>query len=310
MRSHASFLRAAGAAALLSALLQAGAHAQDPAPHPIWGSPESMAAFNASLERQTGAVTLLDGDVTLQIPESLYFLDADDSERVLVDAWGNPSAEGTIGMIFAAKTSPLDEGVWGLEIMWEDSGYVSDEDAATIDYDQLLADLQEEARQESRQREREGFESVELVGWATAPRYNADTHRLYWARELKFGGTDVNTLNYNIRVLGREGVLVMNFIADIDALDQIEAAAPAVLEVASFAPGKRYEDFDPSVDRMAGYGLAGLIAGGAGALALKKTGLLAVALVFLKKGWVLLVAAGAGILTWIRGLFRGKGGGA
>jgi uncharacterized membrane-anchored protein len=36
---------------------------------------------------------------------------------------------------------------------------------------------------------------------------------MYWAKEINFGGDSENTLNYNIRVLGRKGVLLLNFIA-------------------------------------------------------------------------------------------------
>lgn len=294
----------AGAALFAIAFGLSGAAAQSS--EEIWESQESLAAFDASLDRRQGPITLLGGDVTLDIPETLYFLDARDSERVLVDAWGNPSAEGTLGMIFDAATSPVEAGVWGLEITWEGSGYVSDDDASTIDYDELLADMKADTRLASEQRISAGYDSVELIGWAAPPRYNADEHKLYWAREVNFGGAEVNTLNYNIRVLGREGVLVMNFIADIDMLADIEAAAPAVLDVASFADGRRYEDFDPSTDRVAGYGLAGLIAGGVGVAALKKTGLLAVALVFLKKGWILVLAGLGAIGGFFRRLFGGR----
>jgi hypothetical protein len=51
---------------------------------------------------------------------------------------------------------------------------------------------------------------------------------LYWARELKFGEQPVNTLNYNIRVLGRKGVLVLNFIANMDQQAVADTSLDAV----------------------------------------------------------------------------------
>ena len=36
--------------------------------------------------------------------------------------------------------------------------------------------------------------------------------------QIKFGDTEENTLNYNIRVLGRKGVLVLNFIAGMESI--------------------------------------------------------------------------------------------
>ncbi len=54
---------------------------------------------------------------------------------------------------------------------------------------------------------------------------------------------------------------------------------------AGFEPGQTWADYRPC-DKMVGYGVAALIAGGAGAAALKKTGLLGAALISVKKGWL------------------------
>ncbi len=113
---------------------------------------------------------------------------------------------------------------------------------------------------------------------------------MYWAQEIKFGADEVNTLNYNIRVLGRKGVLVLNFIAAMDQKQLIESKLDSVLALAEFDQGSTYSDFDSSTDKMAAYGLGALVAGKVAA----KTGFLAAALIFLKKfGLVLVVGVGA-----------------
>jgi uncharacterized membrane-anchored protein len=71
-------------------------------------------------------------------------------------------------------------------------------------------------------------------------------------------------------------------------------------------PGQTYADFHKGQDKMAEYGVAGLIAAGVGAAAAKKLGLLAILLVFLKKGAVVLVAAFGGVAAWFRKTFLGK----
>ena len=50
------------------------------------------------------------------------------------------------------------------------------------------------------------------------PSYDAAAHKLYWAKELMFGTDMDHTLNYNIRVLGRRGVLVLNAVAEMKQL--------------------------------------------------------------------------------------------
>ena len=44
-----------------------------------------------------------------------------------------------------------------------------------------------------------------LVDWAETPRYDKNANKFYWAQEFKTGNPTENSLNYNIRGLGREG---------------------------------------------------------------------------------------------------------
>ena len=243
-------------------------------------SPEE---FVASLEFKSGRVVLGSNLATLNLPDSLVFLDGENAQRLLVDGWGNPPDDvPPLGMILPAGVSPLADESWGVTVEYEDSGYVSDEDAADIDYSDMLKDMQSDMREANTWREENGYEAVQLVGWAAEPHYDAEGKKLYWAKELKFGDSEANTLNYNIRVLGRKGVLVLNFVANMDQLAEIEANVPAVLAATEFNPGQRYAEFNPDLDTVAAYGLGALVAGKVAA----KTGLLAMLLVLLKKFWI------------------------
>ncbi|MGP9822924.1 DUF2167 domain-containing protein [Ectopseudomonas khazarica] len=246
------------------------------------GQWSSTDAFVASLEFKSGRVVLGDDLATLNLPDSLVFLDSDNAQRLLVDGWGNPPGDvPPLGMILPAGISPLADESWGVTVEYEDSGYVSDEDAADIDYGDMLEDMQSDMRESNAWREENGYETVQLVGWAAEPRYDAEGKKLHWAKELTFGDSDINTLNYNIRVLGRKGVLVLNFVANMDQLAEIEANVPAVLAATEFNPGQRYAEFNPDLDTVAAYGLGALVAGKLAA----KTGLVAMLLVLLKKFW-------------------------
>ena len=142
-------------------------------------------------------------------------------------------------------------------------------------------------------RKEAGFEAVHLIGWAEKPHYDASAKKLYWAKELNFEGSLAHTLNYDVRVLGREGVLSMNAVASMDQIEQIRAEMRPLIDVAEFNEGYRYAEFNAKTDRMAEYGLAALIAAGVGA----KLGLFAKLGVFLlamKKFIIIgLVALGA-----------------
>jgi uncharacterized membrane-anchored protein len=117
---------------------------------------------------------------------------------------------------------------------------------------------------------------------------------------------DGDSLNYNVRVLGREGVLVLNFIAPIESLPEIEKAIPTVLADVNFTDGNRYDQFNASTDRLAEYGVAALIAGGV----LKKVGFFGaiIAAILAAKKFVIIgvIALVAVFGSFFKRLFRGS----
>lgn len=261
---------------------------------------ESINEHNASLSPQTDVVTLQAAGVEIDMGKTHYFLAPDDARKVLVDLWENPYNPELLGMIFARNTDAYSND-YAVAVYFESSGYVSDEDAATIDYDELLQDMKTQTEQESKSRKSQGYDGMTMIGWGADPKYNAAQHHLSWAQLLKFDEAETNTLNYNMRFLGRKGVLEFRYIADESALPVLDQAMPDMSSMASFKAGHRYTDFNPETDKVAAYGIAGLVAGGVVA---KKLGLLGILILFLKKGWILIFAALAFGRRFITGLFK------
>jgi len=191
---------------------------------------------------------------------------------------------------------------WAVILTYVDDGHVDDSDAEKIDYDELLADMKEGTDQHNQARAEAGFPTVKLVGWAEPPHYDKATRKLYWAKELAFEDSDSNTLNYDVRVLGREGVLSMNAVAGMAQLAQIRADMRPLIGVAEFNEGYRYADFNEDTDRMAEYGLGALIAGGVAA----KLGLFAKIGAFLMAFKKLLIIGLIGIGGLVAKLFGRK----
>jgi uncharacterized membrane-anchored protein len=205
-------------------------------------------------------------------------------------------------MIVPAHSSVVGSNGWAIVISYAADGFVKDADADKINYDQLLQKMQKATKEGSAQRVKEGYPAIELVGWAEPPRYDKATHKMYWARDLRFGGEPSDTLNYNIRVLGRRGVLVLNAVAPMTALPAIQAQTPAIVKMADFTSGNRYADFNGSTDKVAAYGLAALVAGG---VAAKLGGfkLLIAGLLAAKK---FIIIGAAAVATAFKRLFRRK----
>ncbi|MGB7269014.1 MAG: DUF2167 domain-containing protein [Albidovulum sp.] len=250
-----------------------------------------------TMDMQEGKVKVGANLAELDLPKGYYFLGAKDARVVLENLWGNPQAPDTLGMIFPEGISPFHNGSWAIEIFFDDIGYVSDEDAGGYDYDELLTGMQKDTKDSNTYRRENGYDEIELLGWAAPPHYDAAGRKLYWAKRLRFGESEGETLNYNIRALGRKGVLVLNFIAGMEELEAVEKALPDVLNMVTFTEGNRYGDFKPGVDTVAAVGIGGLIAG----KVLAKTGLLVVILAFAKKFAFLLILP---IIAGFKLLFR------
>ena len=271
--------------------LSASALASTPAPH-----------FNY----QTGPIRLLNGGATVQADSGLRYLDAADARTMIVDVWGNPpgAAEDVLGMLVPGSAPQSSAQSWGIVLTESQDGHVSDSDAAQTDYASLLQSMQQGTEERNAERRKAGYEPVKLIGWAEPPSYDGSTHKMYWARELAFGDGSSeradHTLNYAVRVLGRQDVLELNAVGSMAQLPAIRQGMTDVLQRVSFNPGSRYEDFQGSTDKLAGYGVAGLIAGGVVA---QKVGLFALIPLLLKKGWIVIVGLLA-LLNRLGGMFR------
>jgi len=255
------------------------------------------------LKFQQGEIKLKDGLATLKVPEKFNYLDPDQTDTVLVQIWGNPPRhEKTLGMLFPADISAASPDSWGVVITYDEDGYVKDDEAAKINYDDLLKQMQEDTREANQERTKQGYEAVELVGWAEPPRYDKDSHKLYWAKELSFGGDTEHTLNYDIRALGRRGVLSLNAVASMGQLQSIEKDMQQVLAFVEFNQGHRYGDYVAGVDKVAAYGIGALIAGGIAA----KAGLFKLLLGALIAGKKFVIVAFVALGAFLKRLFSGR----
>ncbi len=263
------------------------------------------AKLMASLHPRNGNVLIPEADATLALGDNYYFLDKEEARKVVVDIWGNPPevGDGVLGLVFPKGGTPY-RG-WGAVVTFEKTDYVSDSDASTANYDSYVTEIQKGEKEENEKRQKDGYASMHLVGWAQPPSYNKAHHYLIWARDLQIGGSPVDTLNYDIRLLGRRGVLSLNMVAGMPELASIRTQAEQLALAGQYNSGARYEDYQKG-DAKAAFGLGGLVAAGLGLAAAKKLGLLAVILAFGKKLIVVIVAAFAAIGRWFASIFGKK----
>ena len=129
-------------------------------------------SLEASFKYQRGQIILDDGIGTLNVPDGFRYLDAAQADYIIHDLWGNPHGQGTLGMIVPENIGITDENSWAFIITYDEMGFVKDDDAEEINYDELLKEIQSDAAAANGERAEEGYESIAIIGWAAQPYYD------------------------------------------------------------------------------------------------------------------------------------------
>lgn len=197
------------------------------------------------------------GLATIKVQPGHAFLDAPNTRRFL-ELNLNPPRDNHY-------TLAAEDFSWFAVFFFESSGYVKDDEK--LDPDGLLKVLRDSDDRGNTERKRLGMPAIHTMGWRVPPHYDAATKRLEWGVEL--GQDDgQRVVNYTIRILGRRGVMHVTLVSDPQELDKDIATFKTALGGYDFAAGERYAEFRAG-DRVAEYGLAALVLGGAAAVATK-----------------------------------------
>jgi uncharacterized membrane-anchored protein len=230
------------------------------------------------------------GKARIRIPEGFAFLDDRNTGRFL-ELMGNPPRSGHY-MIAPAR---LD---WFAVFSFDPVGYVKDDEK--IDAEALLKTLKESDAPGNEERKRLGMTPVYTDGWHVPPHYDSSSKRLEWGLRLRDDRGRTN-VNYTSRLLGRSGVMSAVLVTSPESLNEDMKAFNGALSGFEFVAGEKYAEFK-SGDKIAEYGLAALVVGGAAAAA-AKSGLLKSLGKFL---WVIIGGAIAGGWALLRKLFGRK----
>ncbi len=241
-------------------------------------SPEQLALLQkyASIQWESGPYTGRIGNhAEIKLPAGFAFTGTQGAQDLL-EIYGNPPNSG----ILAAIVPEDEEADWTLVFQFDDIGYVDDSDRDALDADALIKAFRDGIPAGNRERRSMGLEELHGMDWQVPPFYDPQTNNLTWGLKLDFASG--SAINYDIRILGRRGVMQATLVG---APETYAAALPQVktlLADFSYLSGNKYAEWSQG-DKVAGVGLAGLVAGG-GVVAAAKTGLLAKIGLILAKG--------------------------
>ena len=235
----------------------------------------------------------------VSLPEG-YVFTGEKGTKTLMELMQNPVSGKELGTIMPAARSSTG-GSWFVIFEFKSVGYITDTDRDKLDADGLLKGIREGTEESNKTRRQRHWPTMSITGWNTPPFYDPRTNNLTWAingvSNVESGpdkGSE-SVVNYSTRLLGRNGVMTVDLVLDPGELQNTLPRFRELVGGVSYKPGSRYAGFKQG-DKLAGYGLTALVAGGAGAIA-AKTGLLA-------KMWKVIVAAFIALGAFIKKIWE------
>lgn len=273
-----------------------GAMAQEPKGP---GGPSQIDFKEGPTRGDLGTVAQID------LPRGFVYMGPQATQKFL-ELNQNPVDGSELGLVAPDPEANKGGGDWFIVFEFDPIGYVPDKEQKDLNAETttaILDTLRKGTEAGNQERQQRGWPTINIVGWERPPFYDPSTHNLVWATRLSSvrNGKTGYTVNYFMRILGRRGVLSANLVVDPDKLQSVIPTLDQLVKAISFKKGESYGEMRAG-DKIAEYGLIGLITGGGVAVALK-TGILTK---FLKPILIGIVAAVAAVGKAFKSLFGGR----
>jgi len=272
------------------------AQKQPAAPAEDEGGPPEKTPFDG-IKLEKGP---LDGKLeqlgTVKVPEGYLFASGSVEAGKFMEATNNPASNKEVGVLV-----PMDFSFFVL-FEFSSDGYVKDDDKDKIDADAILKNMREGQEAANSARKARGWNELTIEGWHTPPRYNQQTHNLEWGTIV--AAPTSKTVNYNVRLLGRRGIMEVTLLAGPDTINEQLPKLRSIIDGFAYKQDESYAAYKPG-DKVATYGLVALAGGGVLAAA-AKGGLFNFVGKFIKLIVVGVAAVGAAIAGAVKRLFGGK----
>jgi len=200
---------------------------------------------------QTGQIALMNGALTLNVPDGYRFYPTPVAEAYIAR---NQAArpDGTVLGLIAPANARVDQGDdWATIVSFDSIGYVQPETAAGLTDTNFETDVRT-----ARQNQGRAFE-----GFAVPVAFETTAPSLSWAERSAAPGQGGRDFRHEQKMLGRTGVACLTSIGSADQMGAIVAAAPDMQGMVVFSEGNRHADFQPASDTVSTYSVPGLVTG-------------------------------------------------
>jgi|CXWL01.1.fsa_nt_gi uncharacterized membrane-anchored protein len=228
-----------------------GTAGPDVAAPPVRAAPIPPSNTTAAPVGRTGAISLMEGEMSLNVPRNYRFYSAEEAFAYMQRTSAAAPSGTVVGLLARADADIRAPGTWATVVSYDAIGYVQPETASGLAEANFEADVR--TARASQNRVFEGF--------AAPPAFETATPHIVWAERAAAPGSAASDLRYEQKSLGRQGVACLTSIGSADQMDEITAAADDLQTMLSFPEGRRHADFQPASDQVSAYSVPGLVTG-------------------------------------------------
>jgi len=241
---------------------------------------------------RTGSVALDASKSSISLPPDYIMISGPEARRFdfISNAQEDPNIEA---VVVNRKTDNV------VFFQYHNEGFITTDDWSDVDAAKMLTEIRDSTEASNADRRKQNVEELHVVDWIQQPVFDRQQNVVFWTLRLHaVSGDLVNAIALR---LGRYGYEEMIWVTDQKAYSAGPNDQKAMLQAHSFDPGARYADHIGG-DKLAGYGIASLVAVAAGAKLTKLAGFAAI-LLLAKKFGIVILAAAAGAIAWVKRQF-------
>lgn len=252
--------------------------------------------LNMPWEGQPGRYTLTHSNSTIELPPGFSVLRGEPARRFMFLTQGTEKNE-TEAILANPDTGSQ------LIFSWHETGYIGSDDWNELDTAALLAAIAEKTRADNENRARHQLPQLVVNGWLQEPTYLPEDNSVSWALDITEG--DERIANAIVLRLGRHGFERITWVGTYGQYQLAGDSLDTFRNRHRFDDGMRYADYSAG-DKLAGFGIASLVAVMAGGHDKTRGGikaLIAGAALFVKKLWVPIALGLAALAASLRRFF-------